>query len=127
MSSVEELSFLSAQSKLALLSLGHSVAQEVANSRTSKDFETIGSRQAHYITWCKSNHIMDPIGPEPEWDYVIAIYIKSVMLGVNYWNKYSVRSATRAGYALAVEKLFTLRNVPSPVDFLTRATTQKRS
>ena len=71
---------------------------------------------------------MDPIGPEPEWDYVIAIYIKSVMLGVNYWNKSSVRSATCAGSALAVEKLFTLRNVPSPVDFfLTRATTQKRS
>ena len=37
---------------------------------------------------------MDPVGPEPEWDYVIAIYIKSVMLGVNYWNKSCVRSAT---------------------------------
>jgi len=60
---------------------------------------------------------MDPIGPEPEWDYVIAIYIKSVMLGVNYWNKSSVRSATCAGCALAVERLFTLRNIPSPVDF----------
>jgi len=39
------------------------------------------------------------------------------MLGVNYWNRSSVRSATCAGSALAVEKLFTLRNVPSPVDF----------
>ena len=48
---------------------------------------------------------------------MIAIYTKSVILGVNYWNKSSVRSATCTGYALAVEKLFTLRNVPSPVNF----------
>lgn len=59
---------------------------------------------------------MDPVGPEPEWDYVIAIYIKSVMLGVNYWNKSSVRSATCEGYVLAVERLFILRQIPSPVD-----------
>ena len=39
------------------------------------------------------------------------------MTGVNYLNKASLRSATCKGYALAVERLFLLRNCPSPVDF----------
>ena len=99
------------------MSLGHSVAQEIAKSRRSKDFETIRSRQAHYISWCKANHILDPVGPDPRWDYVVAIYIKAVMLGVNYWNKSSVRSATCKGYSGAVERLFILRQYSNPVDF----------
>ena len=45
------------------------------------------------------------------------MYIKEVMTGVNYLNKSSLRLATCKGYALAVERLFLLRNVPSPVDF----------
>lgn len=60
---------------------------------------------------------MNPVGPVPRWDYVVAIYIKSVMMGVNYWNKSSVRSATCTGYALAAERLFVLRKVSSPVEF----------
>ena len=45
------------------------------------------------------------------------MYTRKVMTGFNYWNKSSLRSATCKGYALAVEKLFLLRNFPSPVDF----------
>ena len=60
---------------------------------------------------------MDPVGSDPGWDCIVAMYVKSVMLGVNYWNKSSVRSATCVGYALAVERLFLLRKFPSPVDF----------
>ena len=48
---------------------------------------------------------------------MLAMYIKEVMTGVNYLNKSSLRSATCKGYALAVERLFLLRNFPSPVDF----------
>ena len=39
------------------------------------------------------------------------------MKGVKYLNKSSLRSATCKGYALAVHKLFELRNFPSPVNF----------
>ena len=99
------------------MSLGNTVAQEIANSSRSSDLETIRSRQAHYISWCKANHILDPVGPDPRWDYVVAIYIKAVMLGVNYWNKSSVRSATCKGYSGAVERLFILRKFSNPVDF----------
>ena len=49
--------------------------------------------------------------------YIVAIYVKSVMNGVNYLNKSSLRSATYKGYALAVHTLFELRNFPSPVNF----------
>ena len=102
-----EVSILSAQSKFALLSMGDIVAQEIAKSRSSKDIETIRSKQAHYIRWCKCKYIKDPVGPNPEdWMYIVAIYIKNVMIGVNYLNTSSLRSATCRGYALAVHTLF---------------------
>ena len=90
--------------------MGNTVAQEIAKSRSRKDLETIRSRQTHYISWCKSRHIKDPIGSDPDWMYVVAIYIKFVMMGVKYLNKSSVSSATCRGYALAVDKLLVLRN-----------------
>ena len=61
--------------------------------------------------------IRDPVGPDIGWQVILAMYIKEVMTGVNYLNKSSLRSATCKGYALAVKRLFLLRNVPSPVDF----------
>merc|ERR1712086_1116135 len=61
--------------------------------------------------------IVDPVGPESGWQFVLAIHVKYVMTGVNYLNKNSVRSATCKGYALDAARLFTLRNYPSPVDF----------
>ena len=39
------------------------------------------------------------------------------MTGVNYLNTSSLRSATCKGHALAVERLFLLRNFLSPIDF----------
>ena len=79
--------------------------------------ETTRARQAHFIKWCLAKHIVDPAGPEPGWQLVLAIYVKYVMKGVNYLNKESVRSATCKGYALDAAKLFTLRGFPSPVNF----------
>ena len=110
------MSFLSAQSKFALISLGHSVAQEIAKSRNGNGLETIRARQAHYIMWCKSKQVFNPVGPEPQWDLFISMYIKEVMTGVNYHNKLVLRSATCEGYAKAVNFLFKLRDYPPPVD-----------
>ena len=64
MSSIEELALLSAITQFALLSLGYTNAEEVAQSESSQDVETIRSRQAHYINWYISNHIIDLIGPD---------------------------------------------------------------
>ena len=47
----------------------------------------------------------------------MSYYIKYVMIGVNYNNLATLRSATCRGYAEDVALLFTLRSFPSPVDF----------
>ena len=57
------------------MSLGHSVAQEIAKSRNSNDLETIRARQAHYIMWCKSKQVYNPADPEPQWDFFISTYV----------------------------------------------------
>ena len=43
-------------------------------------------------------------------------YIGFLQYGVNYTNKDGLRAATLAGYAKAVNALFTLRGCPPPVD-----------
>ena len=44
------------------------------------------------------------------------MYIEEVMTRVNYLNTSSLRSAMGKGYALAVERLFLLRSLLTPVD-----------
>ena len=50
------------------------------------------------------------------------MYIEEVMTPVNYVNKSSLRSSMGKGYALAVERLFLLGKVLTPVDLLTKPT-----
>ena len=97
--------------------MGHFVEREVAKSSRSQDLETIRARQAHYIKWCQAKSISDPVGPQKGWDMILAIYVKYVMLGVNYKNLSSMRSATCKGYVLDAGKLFVLRGYPNPIDF----------
>jgi len=59
---------------------------------------------------------VDPVGPQKGWAFVVACYIKYVMLGVNYKNIKIIRSATCKGYAESVSRLFALRGYPNPVD-----------
>jgi len=59
----------------------------------------------------------DPVGPEPGWRRIVPFYIKYVMIGVNYNNLVTLRSATCKNYAEDVNKLFELRDFPRPVDF----------
>lgn len=44
------------------------------------------------------------------------MYLQSVRLGNNFYNKQSVRSGTLRGYAEAVNRLFSLRGMPLPYD-----------
>ena len=98
--------------------MGHCVEREVAKSRRGSDVEVQAARQAHYIAWSKAHHIDDPCGPQEGWERVTAIYIKYVILGVNYQNKKDLRSFTARGYATAVNTLFALRKFPEPADLL---------
>ena len=98
--------------------MGDLVAQEVAKSKRSSGIEASRARQAHYIEWCTSKNIKDPVGLEEGWQVVVAIYTKCVVTGVNYLNKETLRSATCGGYAIDASRLFSLRKFPNPVDFL---------
>ena len=80
----------------------------MAMSRRDKELATETSWQAHYILWCKIMEIKDPCGNEPGWESLVAIYIGFLQYGVNYTNKDGLRAATLAGYAKAINKLFTL-------------------
>ena len=64
-----------------------------------------------------THHIDDPVGPDKGWAFVVACYIKYVMLGVNYKNVKFMRSVTCKGYAESVSLLFELRGCPNPADF----------
>ena len=60
--------------------------------------------------------IDDPCGNDCGYIFLVAVYIKYVILGVNYNNKRQLRSATVKGYAKAVDILFKLRNFPLPAN-----------
>ena len=60
--------------------------------------------------------IKDPCGDEPGRDLLVGTYIGFLQYGVNYTNKDGLRAATLAGYAKAVNTLFTLRGFPPPID-----------
>ncbi len=88
--------------------MGHSLEQEMAMSQRDKELATETSWQAHYILWAKLMDLKDPCGNEPGWESLIGIYIGFLQYGVNYTNKDGLQAATLAGYAKAVNKLFTL-------------------
>ena len=114
------MSFLPTESQASLDAMGYRVDAEMAKSRGSSDLETRRSRQAHYLAWASSHGIVDPVGNEPGWERLMAIYAKYVMLGVNYRNKFDVRSKTVRGYVEAACNLFSLRGYSEPVDFTDR-------
>ena len=78
---------------------------EVAESKQGTYLEMIGTRQAHYIKRCEVKGIFDPARPHSGWESLVVIYLKYVMLGVNYQNKHTMQSATCQGYAAAVRGL----------------------
>ena len=96
--------------------MGHCLDREVAMSQRNKDIETEAARQSHYIQWCRIIGIPDPCGSEYGYQRIVAIYIKYIMNGINYYNKDVLRSSTVRGYALTVNTLFSLRAFKPPTD-----------
>jgi hypothetical protein len=68
--------------------MGDGVNREVAMSQQDKDkVETEAAQQSHYISWCSIKGIPDPCGNKIGYQYIVAIYAKFVMCGINYHNK----------------------------------------
>ncbi len=85
-------------------------------SQLSKDLQTEASRQSHYIAWCSIMSIPDPCGTEYGYQQIVAIWVKYIMFGLNYYNKEVLRSSTIKGYAMAVNTLFCLRGYKPPTN-----------
>jgi hypothetical protein len=98
--------------------MGHHLDREVAMSHRNKDLETEAARQSHYIAWCAIIGIPDSCSPKYGYQCIVAIYIKYVMCGINYYNKEVLRSKTVQGYAFAVNALFCLQGYKQPTDLL---------
>ena len=60
--------------------------------------------------------IKDQCGNKPGYDLIVGMYVGFLQYGVNYTNKDGLRVTTVAGYAKAVNTLFTLRGFTSPVE-----------
>ena len=67
--------------------MGDRVDREVAMSGRDKEVETETAWQSHYIFWCSIIGIPDPCGNEIGYQCIVAIHIKFVMCGINYYNK----------------------------------------
>ena len=88
--------------------MGDILDQEVAMSRRDKEVSTEASWQAHYILWSRIMGLKDPCGNDPGYEQIVGAYIGFLQYGVNYTNKDGLRAATLAGYAKAVNMLFTI-------------------
>ena len=60
--------------------------------------------------------IKDPCGNKLGYEKIVGMYIGFLQYGVSYTNKDGLCVTTLAGYAKAVNTLFTLRGFTSPVD-----------
>ena len=88
----------------------------MSNSRRGTDIETEVAWQSHYIKWARIIGIPNPCGPNVVYQRIVAIYIKFLQSGVNYYNRDNLQSMTLLGYTKAINTLFTLRALKPPVD-----------
>jgi hypothetical protein len=61
-------------------------------------------------------NIADPCGHQRGYQRIVAIYIKYLMSGVNFWNKDFLRLDMVRGYATSINTLFKLQNMKLPVN-----------
>ena len=74
------------------------------------------ARQSLYIEWVRIIGIPDPCGHNVGYQRILAIYLKFLLSGVNYYNRDNLQSMTLLGYAKAINTRFTLRTFKPPVD-----------
>ncbi len=67
--------------------MGDSVDREVAMSQQDKEVETEAAWHYHYMFWFSIIGTPDPCGIKIRYQCIVAIYIKFVMCGIDYYNK----------------------------------------
>jgi hypothetical protein len=82
----------------------------MTKSRRGPDLETEAAWQAHYIKWAKIFGIPDPCGYYEGFIRIVAIYIKYLQCGINYYKKQVLCSAMVQGYAKVVKNFFKFRS-----------------
>jgi hypothetical protein len=109
------LLFLPDLARANLADMGSHVGREMANSRRGTDLETEAARQSHTIDWSRIMGMPDPCRSNVGYQRIVAIYIKYLQSGVNYYNKNNLRSATLCGYTTTINTLFELQNYRLPI------------
>ena len=113
----DSLLFLPDSVRANLADMGNHVDREMTNSQRGTDLETEAARQIYYIKWSRIMGIPDPCESNVGFLRIVAIYVKYLQSGVNYYNKNNLRSATLHEYATAVNTLFELQKNRLPIDF----------
>jgi hypothetical protein len=104
------LSFLPPESRAALNDLAIFFNTKIAKLIYSSSIETERFRHAQGLDWCQAKLIPDPCGNKPGYGCIVACFGQNLIIDCH------LRSATIAGYVLAIKKLFELRNYPIPAN-----------
>jgi hypothetical protein len=98
--------FLPPESRAALNDSANSVDVQIFRLRYSSSIEPERFRQAQWLNWCQVKKKPGPCGNERGYKRIVACFGQHLVMD---WHS---RSATIAGYAFTINKLFELRNYP---------------
>ena len=74
--------FLPAESRAALVDLGHFIDVKFARLKQGSAIETERIRQAQYLNWCKQKFVPDPCRNEPGYKRLVACFIENFNVGL---------------------------------------------
>jgi hypothetical protein len=115
----DSLHFLPDSARANLADMGHCVTKKWPTHEEVQILKRkpLATRQTHYIKWTRIMVIPDPCGPHKGYQRIVAIYMKYLQSGINYYNKNNLQSVMLRGYATAVNMLFKLRKYRPLINF----------
>ena len=75
-----------AECRASLHDLGCDVDEELSRSKSVRQLEMQWSRQAHYLKFCRLQRVPDPCGMGPSYEFLVALYAKTLINGTNIHN-----------------------------------------
>ena len=102
-----------AKCRASLHDLGCDVDEELARSKSIRQAETQRTRQAHYLKFCRQHKVPDPCGMEPSYEFLVALYAKTLINGTNI-NNLELRIKTVSFYLHSVNDLLLARGFKEP-------------
>ena len=102
-----------AECRASLHDLGCDVDEELARSKSFRQLETQWSWQAHYLKFCRQHKVPDPCGTGPSYEFLVALYAKTLINGTNIYNS-DLMAKTVSFYLHAVNDLFVARGFKEP-------------